>query len=80
MASYLYSISHDAEENIFRDHIPKQELKTISEFIGITIRHQNPCLQSLERKGIIGREANCIRIIDAEKLLEHAHQNIYEIQ
>lgn len=80
LASYLASISHD-EQGIFMNHlIPKSELKTIAEFIGVTVRHQNRCIQSFEKEGIVKRIPGFIEIIDAERLVQYAKENIYEMQ
>ncbi|RDW17713.1 Crp/Fnr family transcriptional regulator [Oceanobacillus chungangensis] len=80
LASYLASISHDEYGAFIKPSIPKSELKAIAEFIGITVRHQNRCIQSLERDGILKRIPGFIVIIDSKQLLQHAKQNIYEIQ
>lgn len=80
LASYLTSISHD-EQGVFNNpFIPKSELKMIAEFIGITVRHQNRCIQSFERDGMIKRIPGFIEIIDPKRLLKYAKQNIYEMQ
>lgn len=80
LASYLASISHDEYGTFIKPSIPKSELKTIAEFIGITVRHQNRCIQSFERNGILKRIPGFIVIIDSKQLLYHAKQNIYEMQ
>lgn len=80
LASYLASISHDEQGAFINPFIPKKELKAIAEFIGITVRHQNRCIQSFEREGIIKRIPGFIEIIDSKQLLNYAKQNIYEMQ
>lgn len=80
LASYLTSISHDEQGVFINPLIPKSELKMIAEFIGITVRHQNRCIQLFEREGIIKRIPGCLEIIDSKKLLKYAKQNIYEMQ
>ncbi|RHW34079.1 Crp/Fnr family transcriptional regulator [Lysinibacillus yapensis] len=80
LASYLASISHDEQGAFINPYIPKSELKMIAEFIGITVRHQNRCIQSFERDGIIKRIPGFIEIIDSKQLLKYAKQNIYEMQ
>lgn len=80
LASYLISISHDEEGALINPFIAKSELKMIAEFIGITVRHQNRCIQSFERNGIIKRIPGFIEIIDSKQLLKIAKQNIYEMQ
>ncbi len=80
LASYLASISHDEEGVFINPFIPKRELKTIAEFIGITVRHQNRCIHSFEKEGIIKRIPGFIEIIDSKRLLQYAKQNIYEMQ
>lgn len=80
LASYLASISHDEQGAFINPFIPKSELKMIAEFIGITVRHQNRCIQSFERDGIIKRIPGFIEIIDSKQLLKYAKQNIYEMQ
>lgn len=80
LASYLTSISHNDQGAIINPYIPKSELTMIAEFIGISVRHQNRCIQSFEREGIIRRIPGFIEIIDSNKLLTYAKQNIYEMQ
>lgn len=80
LASYLISISHDELDAFINPFIPKSELKLIAEFIGITVRHQNRCIQLLEREGIIKRIPGFIEIINSKQLLNYAKQNIYEMQ
>lgn len=80
LASYLASISHDEHGLLINPLIPKSDLKTIAEFIGITVRHQNRCFQNLEESGIIKRIPGYIEIIDSKQLLNYAKQNIYEMQ
>lgn len=80
LASYLLSISHDEQGVFINPLIPKSELKMIAEFIGITVRHQNRCIQVFEREGIIKRVPGFIEIINNRKLLVLAKQNIYEMQ
>lgn len=80
LASYLASISHDECGTLIKSSIPKSELKGIAEFIGITVRHQNRCIQSFERAGILKRIPGFLVIIDSKKLLQSAEQNIYEMQ
>ncbi|BDH61631.1 catabolite gene activator protein [Lysinibacillus sp. PLM2] len=80
LASYLTSISHDEQGAFINPFIPKSELKMIAEFIGITVRHQNRCIQSFERDGMIKRIPGFIEIIDPKRLLKYAKQNIYEMQ
>ena len=80
LASYLLSISHDEQGAFINPLIPKSELKMIAEFIGITVRHQNRCIQSFEREGIIKRVPGFIEIINPKQLLVLAKQNIYEMQ
>lgn len=79
-ASYLASVSHDEQGVFINALIPKNELKTIAEFIGITVRHQNRCIQSFERDELIKRIPGYIEIIDPKRLLNYAQQNIYEMQ
>lgn len=80
LASYLLAISHD-EQGVFLDPlIPKSELKMIAEFIGITVRHQNRCIQLFEREGMIKRIPGFIKITNSKVLLKWAKQNIYELQ
>lgn len=80
LASYLASISHDEQGIFINPFIPKKELKFIAKFIGITVRHQNRCIQSFEREGIIRRIPGFIEIINSKQLLKYAKQNIYEMQ
>lgn len=80
LASYLLAISHD-EQGVFLDPlIPKSELKMIAAFIGITVRHQNRCIQMLEHEGLIKRIPGFIKITNPKRLLTWAKQNIYELQ
>lgn len=80
LASYLASICHDEDGNFIKTTIPKSELKDIAEFIGITVRHQNRCLQHFEQAGIIKRVSRFIEILNPKKLIQIAKENIYEIQ
>lgn len=80
LASYLLAISHDEQGIFINPLIPKSELKTIAEFIGVTVRHQNRCIQSFEREGIIKRIPGFIEITNPKQLLVYAKQNIYEMQ
>ncbi|SOC42622.1 Crp/Fnr family transcriptional regulator [Ureibacillus acetophenoni] len=79
-ASFLASITHDEHCRFMNPLIPKSELKTIAEFIGITVRHQNRCIQSFEEKEIVRRIPGFLEIIDSKQLLKYAKQNIYEMQ
>lgn len=80
LASYLASIAHDEHGRLMNPLIPKSELKTIAEFIGITVRHQNRCIHSLEEKEIVRRIPGFLEIIDSKQLLKYAKHNIYEMQ
>ena len=80
LASYLLAISHDEQGVFMNPLIPKSELKMIAEFIGITVRHQNRCIQNFEREGMLKRISGFIKITNPKKLLIYAKQNIYEMQ
>lgn len=80
LASYLLAISHDEQGIFVNPLIPKSELKMIAEFIGITVRHQNRCIQFFEHEGMIERIPGFIKITNPKQLLICAKQNIYEMQ
>lgn len=62
LASYLLSISHDEQGHFIHPLIPKSELKLIAQFIGVTVRHQNRCIQLFEQLGMIARIPGFIKI------------------
>lgn len=80
LASYLLAISHDEHGQFVNDVIAKSELKMIAQFIGITVRHQNRCLQLFEQLDLIERIPGFIKITNPTALLQYAKQNIYEMQ
>ena len=79
LASYFAAISHDEHGNFNQPLIPKSELKMIAEFIGITVRHQNRCLEQFEAEGIIRRIRGFVEIIDEQKLRLYA-KHMYDMQ
>ena len=71
-ASYLLSMT--AEEQYVSIH----HIRDVADLIGTSYRHLNRIIAQLSEQGYIERSQRTIRILNREKLLQLAKQNIYE--
>ena len=72
LCSYLLSVSLDGVT------VPARELKDAADLIGTSKRHMNRIIVDLCKQSIVERKENSILIINYERLVELAKNNIYE--
>lgn len=80
LACYLCSISHDENNRLCEPFVKKSDLKSIAEFINISVRHQNRIIQSWIEQGILQRVQLGLLIHNPILLKQLAKDNIYEMQ